>query len=97
MFGPKEANEDLTEIDEVQGHDANDGSAIETNSGSSESENSDQAGKALHRMLKIFRPLQKQATCTQPNTQERGLSTFPLRTNRQHSDLWVDAKSFVQV
>ena len=45
MFGSKEANEDLTEIDEVQGHDANDGSAIETNLGSSEPENSGQAGK----------------------------------------------------
>ena len=81
MFGPKEANEDLTEIDEVQGHDANDGSAIETNLGSSEPENSGQAGKEAGKEAG-----KKPMTTEQLAQEEQTLSDASLAARLQDAD-----------
>ena len=81
MSAPKEANEDLPEVDQVQKHAANDDSAFETNLGSSEPENSDQAGK------EAGKETGKQPMTTEQLTQEeQALSDSNLAARLQDDD-----------
>ena len=83
--GAKKANEDLTEVDEVQRHAANDDSAIETNLGSSGPENSDQTCKEAGK--EVGKEAGKQPMTTEQLAQEQqALSDSTLAARLQDDD-----------
>ena len=83
--GAKKANEDLTEVYEVQRHAANDDSAIETNLGSSGPENSDQTCKEAGK--EVGKEAGKQPMTTEQLAQEeQTLSDASLAARLQDAD-----------